>query len=81
MIEIGNRGDIPSCVFDFFIVATILLNLFITIFNTFAESAPYAQILGRLELFTIVVFTAEYALRILTADFLYPGRKFWRAAL
>ncbi len=81
MIEIGNRGDIPSCVFDFFIVMTILLNLFITIFNTFAESAPYAQILGRLELFTIVVFTAEYALRILTADFLYPGRKFWRAAL
>lgn len=81
IIEIGKRKDVASGVFDLFIVITILLNLFITIFNTFDESALYAPTLDRLELVTIIVFTVEYALRLLTVDFLYPGKSYGMALL
>ncbi len=81
IIEIGKRKDVASGVFDLFIVITILLNLFITIFNTFDESALYAPTLDRLELVTIIIFTVEYALRLLTVDFLYPGKSYGMALL
>ena len=81
IIDIGTRKDVASCAFDVFIVAMILLNLFITIFYTFDESAPYTLYLSHLERFTIIVFTIEYILRLWTADFLYPGKERWQAAL
>ncbi len=81
IIEIGSRKDFLSCAFDVLIVATILLNLFITIFYTFDESAPYTAILNHLERFTIIVFTIEYLLRLWTAEYLYPERKRWQAVL
>ena len=81
IIQIGNRKDVPSTVFDIFIVVVILVNLFITIFDTFDESAPYADILDRLELITIVIFTVEYILRVWTAEYLYPKKDFWKAKL
>lgn len=81
IIQIGNRKDFLSSAFDFFIVAVIVLNLFITLFQTFDESAPYTGLLDGLELFTIIVFTIEYALRIWTADLLFPGKSYWQAVL
>ena len=72
IIQIGNRKDFISSAFDIFIVVTIVLNLFVTLFQTFDESAPYANVLNVLELITILIFTVEYVLRIWTADFLYP---------
>lgn len=81
IIQIGNRKDMPSTAFDIFIVVVILVNLFITIFDTFDESAPYADILDRLELITIIIFTVEYILRVWTAEYLYPKKDFWKAKL
>ena len=81
IIQIGNRKDFLSSAFDFFIVTVIVLNLFITLFQTFDESAPYTGLLGGLELFTIIVFTIEYALRLWTADLLYPDKPYWKAVL
>ena len=81
IIQIGNRKDMPSTAFDIFIVVVILVNLFITIFDTFDESAPYTDILDRLELVTIIIFTVEYILRVWTAEYLYPKKEFWKAKL
>ncbi len=81
IIQIGNRKDMPSTAFDIFIVVVILVNLFITIFDTFDESAPYTDILDRLELVTIIIFTVEYILRVWTAEYLYPKKDFWKAKL
>lgn len=81
IIQIGNRKDMPSMMFDIFIVVVILVNLFITIFDTFDESAPYSDILENVELFTIIIFTVEYILRVWTAEYLYPKKEFWRAKL
>lgn len=77
IIQIGNRKDFISSAFDIFIVVTIVLNLFVTLFQTFDESAPYANVLNVLELITILIFTVEYVLRIWTADFLYPNKPYW----
>ena len=81
IIQIGNRKDFISSAFDIFIVVTIVLNLFVTLFQTFDESAPYANVLNVLELITILIFTVEYVLRIWTADFLYPSKPYWKAVL
>ena len=64
IIQIGNRKDFVSSAFDFFIVVVIVLNLFVTLFQTFDESAPYAAALNWIELITIIIFTVEYVLRI-----------------
>ena len=66
IIQIGNRKDFISSAFDIFIVVTIVLNLFVTLFQTFDESAPYTNVLNVLELITILIFTVEYVLRIWT---------------
>ena len=72
IIQIGNREDIPSKVFDIFITIMIFLNLFVVIFETFDESIPYMNILKTIDFITILIFTIEYALRMWTADYLYP---------
>lgn len=75
IIEIGNKNDIPSSLFDGFIVTVIFLNLLVTLMQTFDGMAPYMGILNAVELVTIILFTVEYILRVWTADYLYPDEK------
>lgn len=81
IIQIGSAEDWPSRMFDFVTLAAILTNLFIAVFETFDASAPYGNILGALELVTVLFFTVEYALRLFTADYLYPDIPPQKAAL
>ncbi len=74
-IQIGNKNNLVSRLFDGFIVITIFLNLFVTLFETFDESLPYLPILKAIELITTIIFVIEYVLRLWTADFLYPEKK------
>ena len=80
IIQIGNRTDIPSLCFDVFIVLVILLNISVTFLQTFDGMAEYAGIMEVFELITMVIFLAEYILRVWTANFLYP-KKTYPAAL
>lgn len=73
IVSIGNRSDIPSTLFDFFIVAVIAVNLFVTLFLTYEQSAPYEEILSTVELVTILIFIVEYVLRVWTSEYLFPG--------
>ena len=75
IIQIGNKTDIPSTVFDYFIVTAILVNLAITLLYTFEEMTPYFGIFDVIELITIIIFTIEYILRVWTAKYLYPNKK------
>ncbi|MDE7223372.1 MAG: ion transporter [Acetatifactor sp.] len=72
IIQIGNQADVPSLIFDVFIVCVILLNIVITFCQTFEQLAKYAFLLQTVELVTIVIFTVEYILRLWTAQYLYP---------
>ncbi len=82
IIEIGNKDDRPSALFDTFIVVVIFVNLIVTLAQTFDQTKPYAGVLDILELITIIIFTIEYVLRVWTADYLYPEEKVkWKARL
>ena len=81
IIQIGNRKDMLSTAFDIFIVVVILVNLFVTIFDTYDASADYQGILDSVELVTIIIFTVEYLLRVWTADYLYPKDKAAKARI
>lgn len=72
IIQIGQRGDLPSTAFDFFIVANIILNLLAMFLETFDELEPLYPLFTGIEIATVIVFSLEYALRIWTADLLFP---------
>ena len=66
IIQLGQTSDPIEHFFDGFIVAVIFINLFVTLFDTFEESLQYKDILDIIELITILIFTVEYFLRLLT---------------
>lgn len=72
IIQIGSQTDIPSLIFDVFIVCVILLNIAITFCQTFAQLARFSSLMQKVELVTIIIFTVEYILRLWTAQYLYP---------
>ncbi|MBQ6680466.1 MAG: ion transporter [Lachnospiraceae bacterium] len=81
IIQIGNREDTPSRVFDYFIVAVILTNILVMFLTTFDFPDAVMNVLHVLEYVTVGVFLVEYILRIWTAPYLYPQEKRWKARL
>lgn len=80
-IQIGNKQNLISRIFDWIIVISIFANLFAIIFETFDEAEPYMPILKTIEFVTILIFAIEYILRLWTAKYLYPEKNQWKAAL
>lgn len=81
IIQIGNRGDLPSRLFDYFIVLVIAINIAVLFMETFDVFTPYLGTLKIIESATIAIFIIEYILRLWTADLLYPQYKQPKAAL
>lgn len=75
IIQIGNRSDWQSRLFDYFIVAVIVISISITFALTFELPRDVYVLLDRIELVTILIFIVEYVLRLCTVDFLYPNYK------
>jgi voltage-gated potassium channel len=76
IIEKAEEGDIPSTVFDVSIIILIVLNIVAVTaasFNSFSNK--HSLLLGRFELFSIVIFTIEYLLRVWTAKYKFPDSK------
>lgn len=80
IIQIGTRVDIPSRAFDYMIVCVILTSICVTFLQTFESMQSYSTLLNAIELVTIIIFIAEYLLRLWTSDLLYPGERRLRAA-
>ncbi len=81
IISLGTQYDFLSCFFDYVLVTMIALNLVILIVDTF-DSAVFLRPLYRpVEYVTVAFFTVEYALRVWTADYLYPDRTRQKAVL
>ncbi|MBR2257234.1 MAG: ion transporter [Blautia sp.] len=74
IIQIGNRSDRESRAFDIFIVINILANILVLFLQTFDSLCAYFPLFDAIEACTVAVFIVEYALRIWTAEFLFPGR-------
>lgn len=68
VMEIGHGEDRASTVFDFFIVTLILLNVAAVVVETVPHiRAAYGPWLFAFEVFSVAIFTIEYALRLWTA--------------
>ena len=82
IIQIGNPSNNPkSYHFDVFLSVVIILNILVLFLQTFDELAFMDPLLRFVEIFTILVFIVEYALRIYTSDLLYPGKSRKDAAI
>lgn len=81
IIQIGNRTDFISSAFDVVISILIILSIIVTFLQTFQQLAYLHPFLSAIERLTIVVFIVEYALRLWTADYLYPKKSYRKAML
>ena len=79
IIQIGNQNDTPSRVFDIFLVCVIVVNIAAMFLETFDELQSWRGVFHAVETVTVLVFCVEYALRIWTAEYLFPGRGRGRA--
>ncbi|MDD7601863.1 MAG: ion transporter [Firmicutes bacterium] len=73
IIQVGNLSDIPSRAYDYALIAAVLFNLFLAIFETFPVSVPYRAFMHVTETLTVLFFTVDYLLRIWTADYYYAS--------
>lgn len=81
IIQIGEKTDLPSRAFDDLLVVAILSNIAVMFLSTFQELSGWMSLFHGVEAVTMGLFIAEYALRIWTADLLYPGEEPARARL
>lgn len=73
IIDIGTTGDYVSRSYDVVYTLAILVNLAASIMYTYDHlAAEYGSHLILAENITVVFFTADYILRLLTAKYLYP---------
>lgn len=81
IIEKSKQGDTPSLLFDIFIMILISLNIISVFIETFKISQLITLVLKRFEIFSIVIFSIEYVLRVWTAPFIYPEKSSNRARI
>lgn len=73
IIEKGEKGDTISKIFDIFILILICVNVLSVFVETFKISIRVRTILSDIELFSIIIFSIEFILRVWTAEFLYEN--------
>lgn len=81
ILEIGHNSDTLSRAFDYALTVVVTVNILVLILRTFDGLRPYAGIMDVLEDITLVFFVVEYALRIWTSCYLFPGRSALGAAV
>ncbi|MDR2515138.1 MAG: ion transporter [Christensenellaceae bacterium] len=82
LIRDDDKNNIAASIFDGVIIALIVLNVLFVIAETFEGIPERAQKLFRLiEAVSVAIFTAEYFLRLWTADFFFPDLPPRRARL
>lgn len=81
IIQIGDKSNRISRMFDIFITVTIVANILVTFLQTFDELAFLTTIFKGVEYVTVFIFCIEYILRIWTAEYLYPDKSRGRSRL
>ncbi|WP_455720842.1 ion transporter [Agathobacter sp.] len=75
IIQIGDKSNRISRLFDIFITVTIVSNIMVTFLMTFQQLKFLFPLFKGIEYVTVLIFCAEYILRIWTAELLYPGMR------
>jgi voltage-gated potassium channel len=76
VIQIAGGSDPASRAFDRCIITLIFLSIVVTTAQTFHLPSSANRFLSILEAVCMITFTVEYALRLWTADLLYPASRF-----
>lgn len=71
VIQTAEKGDKHSMIFDYALMANIVLNILVVVLETFDQLSAYTRIFWMVEVVTTIFFCVEYVLRIWTAEFLY----------
>ena len=70
IIEKGKSGDTASIIFDYFIIFLIILNVIAIILESFESlSLKFNLSFRAFEIFSVIIFTIEYMLRLITAKY------------
>ncbi len=72
VIQIGDKSNTASRLFDIFIAINIFANIVVVFLQTFSELSEFFALFKMVELVTTGIFCVEYFLRIWTANYLYP---------
>ena len=76
IVNKAESGDRASEMFDWFIMSLIALSILSIVLESFSGiSEKWGSVFDVFEVFTVIVFTIEYILRLWTADLLYPDAK------
>lgn len=81
IIQIGNKTDFLSTLFDYVISVLIVISIAVTFLQTFDELEFLHPVLFGIELVTIITFLIEYMLRLWTSCYLYEDVKPAKAML
>ncbi len=81
ILQIGDKSNPLSRLFDIFIAVVICANILVTFLQTFDELTFLFPAFHVIEVITILIFCVEYILRIWTADYLYPDKNEFRSRL
>lgn len=74
IIDVSKVGDVQSKVFDISIIILIILNTLAIILESYESiSLRYEDELRYFEMFSVIVFSIEYILRLWTANLKYGG--------
>jgi voltage-gated potassium channel len=70
----SNNKNKVSKIFDTFIMLLIVINIFSMILESFSSfQIKENTIFSYIETISVIIFTIEYILRLITADFLYEN--------
>ncbi len=80
IVEVGAADDLFSRGYDFWITGVIAVNLIVSVLSTFSEIySVCGTVLDVLESMTVGFFAADYALRLLSARYIFSGKSEWSA--
>lgn len=82
LIRSDDENTMADKIIEGFIIALIIVNVLLIVLDTFDNfSSEVRSMFERIEVFTAVIFTIEYLIRLWTADLLYPHLKPAKARL
>lgn len=82
LVEKGSHGRRMNKFFDYFIMALILISVFVIIFESFPEiNAELVIAFQIFNVFSIIIFTIEYLMRVYVSDLTHPSSSRLKSAL
>ena len=72
IIQVAKPDDVISRIFDVTLISLIMLNVCLVIADTFTLQEKTKEIFEYIEKISVIIFTAEYILRLWTAELLFP---------